>query len=216
MAELAAAAGLSVGAVYMRFRDKDAFLAFVMTQGFSFAVDSFAEELAGGSLRATRPEARVQRAVSVLAAQFDEPEFAGVVRASVKLGLADPEARLPFDTYRQSVSGHLVEWLTSDSVKQAAQVSAAIDVILGVLTDAALSGKAGGTSQPAAILSSLTHLLRDAMSDAIKPAGKFAQKKASQAQPKNPCPVSALKKPQAKSKPKKSPRGSGTSRIRKI
>ncbi|RAN36442.1 TetR/AcrR family transcriptional regulator [Hyphomonas pacifica] len=130
ISQVSKAAGISVGAFYVRFRDKDAFLDFVITNTFVQARVIFQEQ------------ADVRYApnlADVLVRQFSNPEFAGVVRAAVKLGFLAKRHRTPFDEYRTFVSQRLAELLLSDVRKgERRQTIAAIDSALAVLTHAAL------------------------------------------------------------------------------
>lgn len=124
------ASGISVGAFYVRFRDKDAFLDFLITNTFAEARLAFEEQ---ADVR------YVPNLADVLVRQFSDPEFAGIVRAAVKLGFLADRHRAPFDEYRAFVSQHLAELLLAD-VKNGdrRQRVATIDSALAILTQCAL------------------------------------------------------------------------------
>lgn len=130
ISQVSKAAGISVGAFYVRFRDKDAFLDFVTTNTFAQARTTF------------REQADVRHALNLadaLVRQFSDAEFTGIIRAAVKLGFVDEHHRKPFDEFRAFVSQHLAELLLADVKKgERRQRIAAIDSALAILTHAAL------------------------------------------------------------------------------
>ncbi|KCZ47208.1 hypothetical protein HY3_17030 [Hyphomonas pacifica] len=130
ISQVSKAAGISVGAFYVRFRDKDAFLDFIITNAFAQARASFQEQ------------ADVRYApnlADVLIRQFSDAEFAGIVRAAIKLGFLDEHHREPFDEFRAFVSEHLAEMLFAwVKTGERPQRIASIDSALAILTLAAL------------------------------------------------------------------------------
>ncbi|MEO1965562.1 TetR/AcrR family transcriptional regulator [Hyphomonas sp.] len=130
ISQVSKAAGISVGAFYVRFRDKDAFLDFVITNTFIQARAIFQEQA----------DARyVPNLADLLITQFSDAEFAGIVRAAVKLGFVDQRHREPFDEFRAFVSQHLTALLLADVKKgERRQRIAGIDSALAILTHAAL------------------------------------------------------------------------------
>lgn len=101
MARLARAAGCSVGALYGRFEDKAAFLRFVIALTFDGARAGLEAALEAGPKTRAEP---ATLAADRLAHDFADPEFAGVVRAAIKLGFTDREARAPLDAYREAAT----------------------------------------------------------------------------------------------------------------
>ncbi|KCZ62141.1 hypothetical protein L53_12915 [Hyphomonas sp. L-53-1-40] len=130
ISQVSKAAGISVGAFYVRFRDKDAFLDFVIANTFAEARSVFQEQ--ADVLYAPNLS-------DVLIRHFSDPEFNGIVRTAVKLGFLAERHRTPFDEYRAYVSQHLAGLLLEDAKKgERRQRIAAIDSALAVLTYAAL------------------------------------------------------------------------------
>lgn len=130
ISQVSKAARISVGAFYVRFRDKDAFLDFVIANTFAEARTAFQEQ---ADVR------HMPKLADLLVRQFSDPEFAGIVRASVKLGFTADRHRAPFDEYRAFVSQHLAELLLADVKKgERRQWIAAVNSALAVLTQYAL------------------------------------------------------------------------------
>ncbi|MEZ5997545.1 MAG: TetR/AcrR family transcriptional regulator [Hyphomonas sp.] len=124
------AAGISVGAFYVRFRDKDAFLDFVIANTFAQVRAIFQEQ---ADVR------DVPNLADLLIRQFSEAEFAGIVRAAVKLGFVAQHHREPFDEFRTFVSQHLAELLLANVRKgERRKRITSIDCALAILTHAAL------------------------------------------------------------------------------
>jgi AcrR family transcriptional regulator len=228
VAQIAKLGRCSVGAFYVRFPDKTAFLSFLIGQSFDFAVRSFADTLAHGSIRATGVPAKAQLAVSVLTEQFADPEFAGAVRAAVKLGFSEPQCRMPFDQYKAAIADHATGWLADVRARNEVQIRTALRIILGALTDAALSEDGADSLKSNALQNALVFLLQNAASGAFKSGGKIERKVPSKTAHRKSVPVSALKKPPeaaskrpskmpaAKPAQQKSPPDSPARRIRKV
>lgn len=202
VAQLAQQSGCSVGAFYVRFLDKNAFLSFVVGTSFTFAARSFADAVTKSGIRAISTSAKARLAVSSLTAQFADEEFAGVVRAAVKLGFSEPRYRAPLDEYRSATAAFLVHWLMDGRSKYEAQVRAALQIIFGTLIDGDLKEPGGGIVQSASLQSAFVFLLESAVSGSLKLSGKIDNKAPPQKASKKPQPVSSLKKPAEKSAPK--------------
>ena len=130
ISQVSKAAGISVGAFYVRFRDKGAFLDFVIANTFTHARAILQEQ---ANVR------YVPDLADLLIRQFSNAEFAGIVRAAVKLGFVDERHREPFDEFRAFVSEHLAELLLAEVKKgERRQRIASIDSALAILTHAAL------------------------------------------------------------------------------
>lgn len=207
VAQIAKLGRCSIGAFYVRFPDKTAFLTFVIGHSFDLAARLFVDALTNRGIKATAVPAKAQLAVSVLTEQFADPEFAGAARAAVKLGFAEPHCRVPFDHYRAAITDHLAIWLADGRTRHEAQIRTALQIILGALTDAALSEDGADLLKSNALQNALVFLLQDAASGAFKSGGKFERKKPSKTARRKSVPVSALKKPpeSASKKPSNTP-----------
>lgn len=136
MAQFAKAGGTSVGALYVRFADKDAFLDFVTFQTFLTAQQVFERSRAAIASR-SRP---VEVLADTLVDQFACEKFAGIVRLAVKRGFSDLRHREPFDLYRSFVVNQMAEILPDGADRiQKAELAIAIQASFGVLTDAVIS-----------------------------------------------------------------------------
>jgi AcrR family transcriptional regulator len=211
MAELAAAARLSVGAVYVRFADKTDFLIFLISESVLQAERLAGDALSQGNIKAIGPAARARRAVAVLTEQFAAAEFAGVLRAAVKLGLTEPRARAPLEAYRAGIIARFAPWIAGEGARTEGAVHAALQIILGALTDAALVPDGARTVSSGAFAAALTHLLESAASGAFKADAPKPgpEKSRATSSPDTPAP----KPPARKSGPKPV---SAPRRIRKI
>jgi AcrR family transcriptional regulator len=130
VAQISLSAKVSIGAFYVRFSDKDAFLNFVITNSLLQTREIFQEQ---ADVR------DVASLTSLLVEQFAEAEFAGIIRAAVKLGFMNKRHRKPFDEFQAFVSNRLAELLLVDVTKEGRrQRIAAIDSALAILTHAAL------------------------------------------------------------------------------
>ena len=130
VSQVSKAAGISVGAFYVRFRDKGAFLSFLIVNTFTQARTIFQGQAV---------VRYVPNLADALFRQFSDVEFAGIVRTAVKLGFMDKCHREPFDEYRTCVSQHLAELLLADVKKgERRQRIVSIDSALAILTHGAL------------------------------------------------------------------------------
>lgn len=228
VAQIAKLGRCSVGAFYVRFPDKTNFLSFVIGHSFDFATQSLADALANGGVKATGDPAKSQLAISLLTEQFADAEFAGALRAALKLGLSEPQYRAPFDQYRIAVTDYLAEWLGGDRNRQELQIRVALQVTLGTLTDCTLSDFGTESFSSGALQSTLVFLLQNAVSGTIKSGGKIEREKLPKTSSGKALPVSApkkspeladehnIEKPLRKSARKKPPSASPTRGIRKI
>ncbi len=171
VAELAKLGRCSVGTFYVRFRDKTAFLSFVIRESFSFSARSLA---AKGGIKAVGTTAKARLAASLLTDQFADAEFAGILRAAVKLGFSEPYIRAPLDDYRQAATDQLSAWLAEGRTKQDAHIRAALQIILGTLTDAALSQEGTKALKSGRFQNAFVYLLESAVSGDLKTPSKIA------------------------------------------
>ncbi|HRJ19902.1 MAG TPA: TetR/AcrR family transcriptional regulator [Bryobacteraceae bacterium] len=212
VADVAKGAACSVGAFYVRFADKDAFLRFVIAESFTSAALHLQNELNSGDIKAVGPSARAWLAVGLLMDQFADATFAGLVRADVKLALSDTTARSQLADYRDYATELISEWIAERRSRQMAQVRTALRVIFGALTDAVLSG--GGTQVlgTGSFRTAFIHLLEGAISGDLnsgsKSSGKTVGRIPDQKRSKNPEPVSAQRKPARKEALKSAPKSS--------
>lgn len=133
IAQLAKAAGCSVGAFYVRFADKTVYLDFVIVHTLQQARHQLADALPAIVVD-DRPGAAL---ADHLISMFSDPEFAGVARAAIKLGFADARHRRPFDAYRETVAQQFVEMTQGEDERAGdPQRVAILQVGLGMLTDA--------------------------------------------------------------------------------
>lgn len=207
VAQIAKLGRCSVGAFYVRFPDKNAFLSFVIGHSFDFAARSFVDALAHGGIKATGVSAKARLAVSVLTQQFADPEFAGVVRAAVKLGFSEPHCRVLFDHYKAAIADHMTDLLVNGRARHEVQIRTTLHIMLGTLADAALSEDGADSLKSDALQNALVFLLQSAASGAFKSGGKFERQMASKSAHRNSLPVSALRTPaeSASKKPSKTP-----------
>lgn len=182
VSRLARAGGCSVGAFYGRFADKRRYLEFVIAEAFREASrraeSALSETTAGvGSL-----EKAAERIAEQISGQFADAEFAGVVRAAVKLGFSDPKSRAAFDDYRVAVTEGAVALLGS-YLKRGGEdrVRAGMQAAFGILTDAAISKtgrlRPGAAPMDAALSAIITNLAGS--------GGKSAGKSRKDAAPKS-------------------------------
>lgn len=143
VAQVCKAAGISVGAFYVRFKDKDTFLDFVCVHTFGQARRRF-EAVEEEISRAKRPG---QRLADHLISEFANGEFAGVVRVAVKLGFSDPLHRRALDAFRENVAARFVEATEPKTDKDTDSArNFAVQAATGVLVDTVTSYK---SAQPA-------------------------------------------------------------------
>ena len=190
IARFSKAAGISVGAFYVRFKDKDAFLDFVIANTFAEARTAFQEQANIGY---------VPNLADALVRQFSSPEFSGIVRAAVKLGFLAERHRAPYDEYRRFVSQYLAELLLADVKKrERRQRIAAIDAALAILTQSALFPNSEIDLQELETL----QVIVDLLSGNTGGVTLLASKKQSSSEPKNKLPKSP-RDPESLRKPNK-------------
>jgi AcrR family transcriptional regulator len=199
VAELANGARCSVGAFYVRFPDKEAFLGFLMAESFSSAVQALAYALTNGDIKAVGTSARTQLAVSLLIDQFADDTFSGVARAAIKLSLSSAFHTATFDDFRSAVIDQLTNWLCDQNFRNEAQIRTALGIIFGALTDTILSDARKQALGTEAFRLALSQLLQSAVSGDLKSGDKTGGKKTDQKRDRNLKTVSALEKPEKES-----------------
>jgi len=140
IAEISRGAGCSVGAFYGRFRDKDMFLRLVAVSAFHSLTDDAKRDLDPAQWRDASRTKIVDGIVCHVVNQMSRGKAAGVTRATVKLGMSDPDALEPLIKYRASVADCAVALLVPRrSFDDAARsVRIAVQMIFGIVTDATL------------------------------------------------------------------------------
>lgn len=136
ISRFAEAADTSVGAFYVRFTDKDAFLNFVTSHMFASArraVDKIIPSIAASAKPA-------EAMTDAIIATWGGKEFGGVVRMAVKRGCSAVEHRKQFDRYREYVVDEVVGSMPEEAKKEdRTRVEVAIQATFGILTDAITS-----------------------------------------------------------------------------
>ncbi len=143
IAEIARGAGCSVGAFYSRFRDKDTFLQMVIAEAFRTLTDDAKRDFDPAQWRNVSRARIVDGIVRHVASQMSRARVAGVTRAAVKLGMTRPDALEPFLNYRASVADCAVALLVPQLSFEgtARPVRIAVQMVFGIVTDAALHDK---------------------------------------------------------------------------
>lgn len=173
VARLAKAGGCSVGAFYGRFADKKTFLEFLIIETFRLATIRAETALGEAKTGGRGFEQSARTIAGHLSEEFGDPEFAGIVRAAVKLGFADERSRAPFDEYRATVTERAIAALKphlrrggEDRGREAMQAA------FGLLTDAAISKsgpmRPGSARMDAAVCAVIVDLARRAGLSAAK------------------------------------------------
>lgn len=136
ISEFAKAAETSVGAFYVRFADKDAFLSFITSHTFGSARRAFDEAMPSIASSSKPVEVLTDALFSLWAGK----EFAGIVRMAVKRGCSKIEHRKPIDAYREYVVDEIVGLMPDGTRKEDLfKLELAIQSAFGVLTDAITS-----------------------------------------------------------------------------
>lgn len=145
MAQLAREAGCSVGAVYARFSDKNAFLYRLLSAAFRSLEASAARELDTNRWKHLSAAGRVERIVDHMVSKMTSLRAAGVIRATMKLATVRPLARERFEEYRKALSDHAVAILASKLPKTTSPqgVRVAMQIVLATVTDAVLQKQPG-------------------------------------------------------------------------
>lgn len=143
LSDVVAAAKTSIGAFYGRFKDKEAFLAYVLDVALSEAEQATQQSIAEDPVWETGPAtAIVERIVRIYLTQFRENR--GMFRASLRHYAArDPEVN-PMRTANRHVIAMVVPWLAGqlgERTKAAAdfEARAAIQFLVGTLSNLLLN-----------------------------------------------------------------------------
>lgn len=160
ISEFAKAADTSVGAFYVRFADKDAFLSFITSHTFGSARRAF-DEMAPSIDSSSKPGEALTDAIF---SRWGGKELAGVVRMAVKRGCSNIEHRQPFDAYRGHVVDEIVGLMPDGTKKEdRSKVELAIQSAFGVLTDAITSKPYGEPLKLSAYYETIAGLLDSAL-----------------------------------------------------
>ena len=146
MAQLAREAGCSVGALYARFRDKNAYLYHVVAAGFHSMSDAAKSELEASRWKQLSAASRVKLIVEHTVSSMTSPRAAGIVRAAVKLATINPLAMELFEDYRKVVSDQAVGLLACRIPGSAGAVRIATQIVFATVTDAVLQKRPGPMS----------------------------------------------------------------------
>lgn len=140
VSRFAKAGGCSVGAFYGRFSDKKAFLDFLVGETCRQATSRAENALDDTTAHGLGLEKAAKKIAERISEQFGDAEFAGIVRAAVKLGFSDPKSRASFDAYRDAATERAIALLGPHLRRSSeGQVREAMQAAFGILTDAALS-----------------------------------------------------------------------------
>lgn len=111
VAQLAREAGISVGAFYQRFPNKDAFLSMVVSERMRSAQQRMERDLDSARWKRSTPASLAQAVVVEMMRELHGPG-AGVVRAALKRGHLDRKHLEPLIRYRTALADHAVALLT--------------------------------------------------------------------------------------------------------
>jgi AcrR family transcriptional regulator len=159
--EIASRAGCSVGAFYERFTNKNYFLGEVIRETFDTATATARRELEAENWRAASDEAVLKGIATHVVSMMSE-ECAGVMRAALKRGLADPSAFEPVLSYRCAVTDSAVALVgnrVSGDRKIAAQIRALMQVLHATVTDTILHNRGPLRPRSKATVDLLTDLM---------------------------------------------------------
>lgn len=160
ISKFAIAAETSVGAFYVRFPDKSAFLQFTTSQTFASARRALAY-LMPAITSSSKPAEEFANAILT---QWAGKEFAGVVRMAVKRGCSDIEHRKPFDRYREHVVDEVIGLMPDETKKEdRIRVEISIQATLGILTDAITSKSYGEPLKLSEYYEAIVGLLNNAL-----------------------------------------------------
>ncbi|OFX00501.1 MAG: hypothetical protein A3E78_09670 [Alphaproteobacteria bacterium RIFCSPHIGHO2_12_FULL_63_12] len=165
--------GCSVGAFYGRFSDKKAFLDFLVGEAFRQATSCAEIVLDDATARGLSLEKTAKKIAEQISEQFGDAEFAGIVRAAVKLGLADSKSRAPYDVCRGAVTERAIALLAPHLRRGSEErVREAIQAAFGILTDAAISKPAALRPGSARMTEAVSAVIVNLVSASGNSAGK--------------------------------------------
>lgn len=170
--------GCSVGAFYGRFSDKKLFLNFLIEETFLRATSRAENALGDGVARGLSIEKAAKKIAEHISGQFADAEFAGVVRAAVKLGFSDKKSRRAFDDYREAVTARAI-LLLAPYLRRGGEerVREAMQAAFGILTDTAISNSAALRPGSARMNEAVSGVIAKLAEAAGKSAGKLKEER---------------------------------------
>lgn len=144
MAQLAREAGCSVGALYARFPNKNAFLYHLIGATFRSMGETIKLELAANRRGQLSASNQVNHVVDHIVSNMTSPRAAGVIRATMKLATVRPDTIQLFEDYRKTVSNLSVSLLSPKLSKTLpGAIRIAIQIVVATVTDAILQKQPG-------------------------------------------------------------------------
>jgi AcrR family transcriptional regulator len=138
VAEIAKRSNCSTGVLYCRFANKEALLAQLSADTFLRLTDELGEWLAKTEYAA---ETVLERIVRRLTDQLTAPKVAGVVRATIKLGMTRPAVLRPLEEYRKAAARLTVATLKERDISHAGgRIEEAVQTAIGSVIDALVTG----------------------------------------------------------------------------
>ena len=161
MAWIAREAGCSVGALYARYPDKNAYLYRVIGDAFRSMTDNAKLVLDGSRWPRESGAFIAKQVVNHVTAQMTTPRAAGIIRATMKLATVKPLALDLFEDYHSAVTDRAVALLAGKSRNvSAGAVRVGMQIVLGAITDAVLRKHPGPMNAGSArMTAALTNIL---------------------------------------------------------
>lgn len=169
IAELGRASGCAVGSFYVRFKDKTAFLSLISRVTFQQSSAQF-EQAMDNMMKSSRSGRSVAEGLANhFIDQFANAEFAGVLRATIKLGFSDVTLRSPFDRYRDTIVLRLRN-MFSDGLEPDAleELTNRLRIVLSALTDNALITDPEVRLDPTELAATLPRFLSDGLAKGLR------------------------------------------------
>jgi AcrR family transcriptional regulator len=202
IAAIAREAGCSVGALYARFRDKNAFLQSVIASGFHALTVESTHDLARERWHGSSQAKTIAGLVHHVVTQLSRDQAAGAVRAAVKLATIRPAAAEPLVGYRSAVADRAVGLLAPHpSPAGAAQaVRTAVQVVFATVIDATLPSADSHRPRQRQMTETLTDLMAAYLRQAQRGPGAADKQDRSDESPQSKEPQSraGLLRPEAK------------------
>ena len=143
MAQIAKNARCSVGSIYYRYKDKNAYLCQLIGATFRDLENGLGDRLETSSVGRMPRTITLSEFLTHLISRLSTPENAGIIRAALKLGATEPEALRPYEDYRESVftTAQNIFKGTSNKKIRAREFREALQIVFAAITDAALMPK---------------------------------------------------------------------------